>query len=204
LQGLSAPAAGTCAWVTSSCWAAAKWWPQLRKGEEQEVFWLLPGLNALQGPGSAIGSFIRGLQRKGGQQQLAAVSMKGLPPDPSAAGIRKGVVNTLGLVMPWELGSRITDHVLEGLGAFFEYFDCQRPAMVAGARVLAGFRPPPWGQPGLAPKQPSLAPVLESGVSAERLELTSLMRCCASTLPATLRCCVAATCALWPGALWPL
>ena len=158
MQGLSAPAAGTCAWVTSSCWAAAKWWPQLRKGEEQEVFWLLPGLNALQGPGSAIGSFIRGLQRKGGQQQLAAVSMKGLPPDPSAAGIRKGVVNTLGLVMPWELGSRITDHMLEGLGAFFEYFDCQRPAMVAGARVIAGFRPHPWGQPLAWPPSSPLWP----------------------------------------------
>jgi hypothetical protein len=77
-----------------------------------------------------------------------------------AAGFRAAAVNVLHTAMPTDIAVCATGHSLNGVSAFFEYVDPSLAKCMPGARVLAGWLPPPHGQMGYAPKAPSLEAVV--------------------------------------------
>ena len=99
------------------------------------------------------------------------MSVRGLPPNPTAAGFRPGAINTLACHVPAELAVHCTGHTLTGMSAMWEYMSATTALCIPGAIVLAGWRPFPYGQMGVGPVPASLAPVLTiGGVSEEKLE----------------------------------
>ena len=69
-------------------------------------------------------------------------------PEASAGGIRPGVANTLAKHMPAEFIVVVTGHDMRHVSALYEYIDCNVAQLMPGARVLAGWKPPEWGQLG--------------------------------------------------------
>lgn len=69
-------------------------------------------------------------------------------PEASAGGIRPGVANILAKHMPAEFIVVVTGHDMRHVSALYEYIDCNIAQLMPGARVLAGWTPPPWGQLG--------------------------------------------------------
>ena len=63
-----------------------------------------------------------------------------------------------------------TGHDLTSMSALWEYLSARAALLVPGATVLAGWKGLPYGQIGAGPALPTLQPVIDMGVSTERLE----------------------------------
>ena len=72
-------------------------------------------------------------------------------------GIRPGVCNALDGAISPDYAIHITGHDARSNSAFYNYVDAERSKCIPGARVLAGWPAPPWGQNGKAPLPPTLA-----------------------------------------------
>lgn len=72
--------------------------------------------------------------------------------------------------MPAEIGVHTTGHDLTDLSALWEYVGARLALCMPGAITLSGFPSLPWGQLGKGPVPPSLRPLIEGGVSEERLD----------------------------------
>ena len=69
----------------------------------------------------------------------------------NAAGIRKGAVDLMATYMPNELVVAATGHDLSSVSALDSYIQADAAKAMAGAVVLAGFAPFPWGHRGKGP-----------------------------------------------------
>ena len=97
-------------------------------------------------------------------------SIAGLPPNPTAGGFRHGAADTLAISVPATLAVQNTGHDLTNMSAMWEYLGVRAALLVPGAIVLAGWKALPYGQLGAGPALPKLQPVIDMGVSNERLE----------------------------------
>jgi len=88
----------------------------------------------------------------------------------SAGGLRPGVSNYLAQFMPVEFIVPVTGHDLRNVSAFYEYIDADITILMAGARALAHWNPPPFGQLGPGPKHAVLDPIILTGVSMDTLD----------------------------------
>ena len=133
---------------------------------------IFPNLAALKQPGSAVGNYIKALQRggAGALQKYASVALDCLPKEPCAAGIRHGCCNSMAALMPCEFAAAISDHELSSLGALWEYLEASLAASQPGATVLSGFPAPPWGHMCKGPAAASLQPLVQAGVPSDVLD----------------------------------
>ena len=97
-------------------------------------------------------------------------SIAGLPPNPTAGGFRHGASDTLAISVPATLAVQNTGHDLTNMSAMWEYLGVRAALLVPGSIVLAGWKALPYGQLGAGPALPKLQPVIDMGVSNERLE----------------------------------
>ena len=97
-------------------------------------------------------------------------SVAGLPPNPTAGGFRHGAADTLAISVPATIAVHNTGHDLTSMSALWEYLSARAALLVPGATVLAGWKGLPYGQIGAGPALPKLQPVIDMGVSTERLE----------------------------------
>ena len=72
--------------------------------------------------------------------------------------------------MPIEHVVQMTGHDLTGLSALYEYVDVSRPSTMPGVRVIAGWKPLPWGQCGEGPVPPTLEALALAGVDLKEVE----------------------------------
>ena len=139
---------------------------------EGENCWINPSMQGATS-GQKLTDAIKGLQppgRPGALKKYEDICVESLPPHPTAAGIRPGACDTLITNMPAEIAAFVTGHDLTAVGALFEYTGCKRAHCMPGAIVLAAWRAFPWGQLGVGPTPPSLAPIIAIGVSEQLLE----------------------------------
>jgi hypothetical protein len=143
--------------------------------------WLLPDLQG-GNPGTKIAGYIKGMA-PGGLVHYAPFSVKSLPPDPTAAGIRPGAADTLASAVPAELAVHNTGHDLTGLSALWNYLQARIALCIPGAIVLGGFKPLPSGHVGQGPAHPTLTAIL--GVSLESFDvaINLLFNFCDQSLP---------------------
>jgi hypothetical protein len=72
--------------------------------------------------------------------------------------------------VPATIAVHNTGHDLTSMSALWEYLSARAALLVPGATVLAGWKGLPYGQIGAGPALPKLQPVIDMGVSTERLE----------------------------------
>eukprot|EP00966_Prymnesium_polylepis_P146293 3379125-Prymnesium_polylepis.1 len=151
--------------------------------------WVFPKLQKTKSPGTTVGNYIRDLQpaARGGadayQDKLFVLPQ--LPPSANAGGIRPGVCNMLNAAMPADFAVNTTAHDLTKTSAFFEYVDATRAGCMPGSVVLGDWPALPWGHMGMGPKPPSLAPLMDMGVSQEQLDtlIDEIFRLDSATCP---------------------
>jgi hypothetical protein len=103
---------------------------------EGERSHLLPEL-AGQNSGTKINNYIKGLQPEGRPGSLKKYSdivggtVPSLPPQPTAAGVRPGAIDTLACSVPAELAVHNTGHDLTGLSALWDYMQVTPPRTCA-------------------------------------------------------------------------
>ena len=100
--------------------------------------------------------------------------MASLPEAPTAAGFRRGAVETLALEIGAVLGAHTTGHDLCGISALWEYMGASLGLCVPGNLVLAGWKAPLGrgadGELGRGAVVPSLQPLRDAGIDAKRLD----------------------------------
>lgn len=130
------------------------------------------GSQSIAGASTKIGGYIKDLQprERGGAVGYQDVAIETLPPQPTAAGLRPGVADTLCISIPAELAIHNTGHDATGISALWNYLDSRVALCMPGAIVLAGWPPLPYGQIGKGPVHPSLEPLVSMGISLVRLD----------------------------------
>lgn len=120
-----------------------------------EPCYIIPELGNTGSPSKTLGKYLKDLRppQKGG---TAVHYVPTMPVRANAGGIRPGASNLLGMYMPAELAVHVTNHEFRGASSIYEYIDMDRALAVVGARILAGWKPYPWGQHGPGPIPPSL------------------------------------------------
>ena len=114
--------------------------------------YLLPEL-ATANSGTKLSSYIKGMQLDGLPGSLkkysdAGCAVPSLPPEPTAAGLRPGAVDTLACSVPAELAIHNTGHDMTGMSAFFEYLNSRVSLTIPGLVALIGWHPFRYGQIG--------------------------------------------------------
>ena len=148
---------------------------------------LLPDVHG-DNAGTKISGYIKGMQYgDSGLKKYAAVAVKSLPEQPTAAGIRPGAADTLACAVPAELGVYNTGHDLTGLSALWNYLCARMALLMPGAITLAGWPPFPYGQMGHGPTPPKLVSEAMSvmGVSIDAFDkmIDVLFNLCDQTVP---------------------
>jgi hypothetical protein len=82
-----------------------------------------------------------------------------LPDSANAGGIRAGACNTMASFMPDLFVANASGHDLKGYSSLFDYLDVSVALCIPGGIVLAGWPALPWGQLGMGPVPPSIAPL---------------------------------------------
>ena len=127
---------------------------------------MFPFLRGSESPGQKLGRCIKAVAEgsRGAQSKFAAVALppSKLPATCNAAGLRPGACNRLCTYITAEHAVRNTGHDLRQQSALYDYVDPDRSLLMPGARVLAGFPPPPWGQTGPGPKAASIETIFDS------------------------------------------
>ena len=120
-------------------------------------------------PGTILSSFLKALKKSGPGSLLrfSDVALDDLADDICAGAIRPGVANILAAYVPVAFALANTGHDLRRESAFYEYLDANRTMLMAGAVVLAGFKPFTYGQLGKGPTPASLAPLIGTGSNGE-------------------------------------
>ena len=128
-------------------------WPLGEDGEEAK--WLFPTLRDSDSPGTMLGRWYAAMQPRdrGGAAQYADFCVPELPVGVSAAGVRRGVANELESAVDAYRAVVTTGHAikLKGESAFFDYLEASTARLSAGAVVISGLPPLPWGQSGKMP-----------------------------------------------------
>lgn len=106
--------------------------------------------------GTKLSEWLKALRPSSTDATYGLYRVSNLPDDVTAGGMRVGAANTMALVLPVEKVAAMTGHDLTSLSALFEYLGITAIQCVAGARVLAGWPAPPWGEPGPCPVPASL------------------------------------------------
>jgi hypothetical protein len=130
------------------------------------------GTQDITGASTKISNYIKAVQprERGGAAAYEKVAIDTLPPQPTAAGFRHGVVDTLCLSIPAELAIHNTGHDGEKLSALWNYLDPRVALCIPGSVVLAGWQPFVYGQIGKGPVHPSLVALISMGISLVRLD----------------------------------
>jgi hypothetical protein len=126
-------------------------------GNDDAEQFLLPSLQRLESPGPTLGRWLKALCVNGGLQKYRDYLVKELHDNPSAGGIRHGVINFLCMFMPPDFVCFVTGHCLKAMSAMYEYLNRPIPMCIPGMTVLCGWRAFPWGQIGVGPQPASLS-----------------------------------------------
>ena len=136
-----------------------------------------PSLADASSTSTVISNWIKNLCMGSNNREYQGFRAAGLPGEPSASGMRVGCINEMaakGVCAEFTLA--VSGHDAEKISTLWHYISVTLAALIPGARVLAGWAAPPYGQLGAGPTTASFGAIADTGVAMTRLcELTDRM-----------------------------
>ena len=146
--------------------------------KNDEPCWLIPDIQGA-GANAKVTAMIKAMQptgKTGALERYKDFSVKSLPNDPTAAGIRPGACDSLAIAMPPEIMRQGTGHEMKQFSAMYEYLSVNVGLTIPAALVLAGWKPAPYGQLSKGPTAPSLEALICMGVGEDTLNNTTSLQ----------------------------
>ena len=129
-----------------------------------------PSLADASSTSTVIISWIKNHSTSSNNKEYEHFGMAGLPEEPTAAGMRVGHINEMAAKgVCAESTLAVSGHDAEKLSTLWHYISLALAALVPGARVLAGWAAPPYGQLGAGPTTAPFGAIAEPGVTMTSL-----------------------------------